>query len=257
MVTENLNKKLNLRARNMSLVKNSTKNSSNSNKPTIVVMTRWHAIYRCKSRLSKEIGAHKAAKIQEQLTQHTVNVAKEIQKEGIADIKVALDGIGLKAAKRWANLNEIKAVSTQGSGNLGTKMKRQLLKTLADKTISQKRISNPILLIGTDLPTISTFDLRQALEILNHKDLVLGPSTDGGYWLIGLSNKLLNPLTSWPFSGISWGTNKVLKETIQLAFINKIDYHLLQIKNDIDNLIDLSPWLDQKKFLLSAQSYQL
>ncbi len=45
------------------------------NKSIIVLMTRWHSIYRCKSRLAKEIGALKAAKIQEKLTQHTINVA--------------------------------------------------------------------------------------------------------------------------------------------------------------------------------------
>ena len=52
----------------MDLVKTKTakqKNLKKINKPTIVLMTRWHAIYRCKSRLSKDIGALKAAKIQE------------------------------------------------------------------------------------------------------------------------------------------------------------------------------------------------
>ena len=87
--------------------------------------------------------------------------------------------------------------------------------------------------------------------------MVLGPSNDGGYWLIGLSNKLLNPLCAWPFSGISWGSDKVLKETRRLASLNHIDYQLLQTKNDLDNIMDLSPWLDHKKFRLSASSYQL
>ena len=69
----------------------------------------------------------------------------------------------------------------------------------------------------------------EAIEILVHKEMVLGPSTDGGYWLIGLSKKLLNPVCIWPFSGIKWGTNKVLKQTIQLAKQNKINYQLLRI----------------------------
>jgi hypothetical protein len=47
------------------------------------------------------------------------------QKEGLADIKVAIDGIGIKAAKKWAVSNEIKTVEVQGPGNLGTKMTRQ------------------------------------------------------------------------------------------------------------------------------------
>ena len=105
------------------------KKSKENYKPIIVLMTRWHSIYRCKSRLSKEIGAHKAAKIQEKLTRHTIKVAKEIQKDGLADIKVAIDGIGINAAKKWAKTNKIKTVVTQGPGNLGTKMKRQFLNT--------------------------------------------------------------------------------------------------------------------------------
>ena len=226
------------------------------NKPIIVLMTRWHSIYRCKSRLAKEIGALKAAKIQEKLTQHTINVAQEIQKEGLAEIRVAIDGIGIKAARRWAVKNKIQTIATQGPGNLGTKMKRQFLKAHAEKNTSDQ-ITNSILLIGTDLPSLSHCDLIKAIQILNHKEMVLGPSTDGGYWLIGLSNKLLSPLFLWPFSGINWGTDEVLEKTIKLATLNNIDFQLLQTKNDLDNIRDLSPWIDYKSFQLLASSYQL
>ena len=219
-------------------------------------MTRWHAVFRCKSRLSREVGAIQAAKIQERLTNHTIKVVQELQEEGLADVKVAIDGIGLKAAKRWAISKKIKTVVTQGHGNLGIRMKRQFFKTNREKTIFHQT-PNPILLIGTDLPTISTTDLIRAIQILNQKDMVLGPSADGGYWLLGLSNKLLNPLCAWPFSGIKWGTDQVLQKTARLASSNKIDYQLLQTKNDVDNIIDLSPWLDYKSFQLSASSYQL
>ncbi len=236
--------------------KENTKKFYLNSQPTIVLMTKWHAIFRCKSRLANDIGAFKAAKIQKRLTNHTINVLKKIQKAGLADIKVAIDGIGIKSAKRWAVLNKIKKVGIQGAGNLGTKMKRQFLKTHYEKNLSHQ-IRNPILIIGSDLPSISHSELMQAIQILNHKEMVLGPSSDGGYWLIGLSKKLLNPLCSWPFSGISWGSDKVLQETTRLASLNQIDYQLLQTKNDLDNIIDLSPWLDHKKFQLSVSSYQL
>ena len=219
-------------------------------------MTRWPAAYRCKSRLSKDIGAFKAAKIQEKLTNHTIKVAEEIQKKGFADIKVAIDGIGVKAAKKWALINKIETISLQGPGNLGTKMKRQFLKTNSEKACSHLD-RNHILLIGTDLPSISHFELNQAINILNYKQMVLGPSNDGGYWLIGLQNKLLNPLFSWPFSGISWGSDEVLQKTIRLASLNNINYQLLQSQNDLDNISDLSPWLNYKSFRISASSYQL
>ena len=240
----------------MAQVIRKTKGLKKNHNPTIVLMTRWHATYRCKSRLSKEIGAFQASKVQEKLTSHTIKVAKEIQKEGLADIKVAIDGIGIKAAKRWARLNKIKNITIQGPGNLGIKMKRQFIKTHTEKNISYK-ISSPIILIGTDLPSISNLDLKQAIEILNNKEMVLGPSSDGGYWLIGLSNKLLPPLCVSLFSGISWGTDQVLKQTIRLASLNQISFQLLQTKNDVDKIIDLLPWLDYKSFQLSASSYQL
>ncbi len=243
----------------MKVVKSKTANTktfNKNNKATLIMMTRWHAIHRCKSRLSKDIGAFKAATLQERLTNHTINVLKAIHKEGHADIKVAIDGIGIKAAKRWAKSKKINTIVLQGSGNLGTKMKRQFLKSHSEKTPCRK-ILNPILIIGTDCPSISHYELIQAMEILKHKEMVLGPSSDGGYWLIGLSNKLLNPLCSWPFSGISWGTDKVLQTTIRLASLNQINYQLLQTKNDLDNIKDLSLWLDYKSFQLSPSSYQL
>ncbi len=243
----------------MELVTNKEKkilNSLKDKKATIVLMTRWHGINRCKSRLSKDLGVIKAAKIQEQLTLHTIEVAKRVQKENLAEVKIAIDGIGLTAARRWASVNGIERIVTQGAGNLGTKMKKQFLKTHAEKYTSCK-FSNSIIIIGTDLPSISHLDLTQAIEILHHKEMVLGPSTDGGYWLIGLSKKLLNPLCLWPFSGIRWGTDQVFSKTIELASLNQVDYQLLQKKNDLDSLIDLSPWLDYKKFQVSVSSFQL
>ena len=159
--------------------KNSNTKELLNNNTTIVLMTRWHSIYRCKSRLSKEIGALKAAKIQEKLTNNTIKVVQKIQKEGLADIKVAIDGIGIQAAKKWALRHKIQKVAIQGPGNLGTKMKRQFLETHSRKNLSHQ-IRNPILLIGTDLPSISHFELIQAIQILNKKEMVLGPSSDGG-----------------------------------------------------------------------------
>jgi len=131
----------------------------------------------------------------------------------------------------------------QGAGNLGTKMRRQFLETKLCTTCSNQSKA-PIIIIGSDLPTLTTLDLIQAVEILIDKEMVLGPSSDGGYWLIGLSTKLLNPVCIWPFSGIKWGTDKVLKQTTQLANQYKINYQLIREQNDVDNLKDLSPWIN-------------
>lgn len=240
------------RTRKMGLIKFKapiTRSKQRTYKPIIIVMTRWHGINRCKRRLSKEIGSIQSAKIQEILTRNTIAVANEVQRKGIAEIKLAVDGIGIKAAKRWGEFNNIPRISMQRAGSLGTKMRRQFLETKLCSTCSNK-VKAPIIIIGSDLPTLTTLDLIQAVEILVHKEMVLGPSSDGGYWLIGLSKKLLNPVCIWPFSGIKWGTNKVLKQTTQLATQNKISYQLTREQNDVDSLKDLSPWINHRKFQL-------
>ena len=89
---------------------NELKRSKKNIKPTIILMTKWPAINRCKTRLSKEIGAFQAAKIQSKLTNHTILVAKQIQDEGLAELKIAINGISLKAAKKWARINKIKNI---------------------------------------------------------------------------------------------------------------------------------------------------
>ena len=71
---------------------------------------------------------------------------------------------------------------------------------MQSKNLKQSSQRRTAIFIGTDLPSISHLDLIQALEILQQKEMVIGPSTDGGYWLIGLSKKLLEPLCTWPFS---------------------------------------------------------
>ena len=97
------------------------KEFNKNQKPIIVLMTRWHSIYRCKSRLSNEIGALQAAKIQQKLTNHTIKVALEIQKESLADVKIAIDGIGIQAAKNGHSEIKSKRLRLKGLEILGQK----------------------------------------------------------------------------------------------------------------------------------------
>lgn len=64
-------------------------------------------------------------------------------------------------------------------------------------------------LLGTDIPSLPTEHVRLAFRLLREKDLVLGPSADGGYYLIGLTR-------SFPeiFRDIDWSTQRVLTQTL-------------------------------------------
>lgn len=85
--------------------------------------------------------------------------------------------------------------------DLGQRMYRALHQQL------QQGVKRAIL-IGTDIPSLPAQHITQAFELLKHKDVVLGPSTDGGYYLVGLSR-------SCPeiFQNINWSTPTVLSET--------------------------------------------
>ena len=199
-------------------------------------MAKWHGFGRCKTRLSKDIGKINSAKVQSVMTKHTISVAKSIQKNKFIDISIAISGLGQKSCKRWSKELGIKKFNLQGKGCLGEKMKRQII--INKKFCTQHKIKN-IIFIGTDLPDLCHQDLLKTLRELKQNDLILGPSNDGGYWLIGLSEKIISTHLYSPFINIKWGTNNVLQNTIDNFAPLKFKYKFLDIKNDIDTIIDI------------------
>lgn len=90
-----------------------------------------------------------------------------------------------------------------------------------------------VVLIGTDCPTLKSQHLLQAFEALNHSDLVVGPATDGGYYLIGMKGK-----AAYLFEGIAWSTSQVLSQTLHVASQQGLIVTLLPELGDIDNQED-------------------
>ena len=199
-------------------------------------MTKWHGFGRCKTRLSKDIGKSNSAKIQSVITKHTISVAKSLQKTKLIDISIAISGLGEKNCRRWSKQLGIKRFNLQGKGCLGEKMKRQII--INKKFCTQNKIKN-IIFIGTDLPDLCHQDLLNTQRKLQQNDLILGPSNDGGYWLIGLSAKIILNHTYLPFINIKWGTENVLQNTIDNFAFTKLKYKFLEKKIDIDTINDI------------------
>ena len=199
-------------------------------------MVKWHGYGRCKTRLSKDIGKINSANIQKKMTDHTVSVAKFLEEKGLIDISLAIFGVGFKKSKRWSNELGIKKFNLQGSGCLGEKMKRQIL--INQKLSFDKNIKN-IIIIGTDLPDLCHIDLLDTITKLKVNDLILGPSNDGGYWLIAFSERLLSKNLYLPFINIKWSGEDVLQETINNFSSIKLKYEFLKRKTDIDTIIDI------------------
>ncbi len=103
--------------------------------------------------------------------------------------------------------------------------------------------SHHVIGIGTDVPTLSTSLLHQADNNLEDHDLVLGPAADGGYYLIGL--KVFQPEL---FTHIDWGTEHVLRQTLQIAAKLELRIATLPRLNDIDRPEDLHFIKDDPRF---------
>ena len=198
-------------------------------------MAKWHAYGRCKNRLSKDIGKINSSNVQRKMTEHTVSVAKFLEKKGLIDISLAISGLGLKKSKRWSNELGIKNFNLQGRGCLGEKMRRQIL---INKKLSFTKPRN-IIFIGTDLPDFCHIDLLDTIEKLKKNDLIIGPSNDGGYWLIAFSKSLLSTDLYLPFINIKWGREKVLEQTINNLSSMKLKLDFLHRKIDIDTIMDI------------------
>ena len=199
-------------------------------------MAKWHGFGRCKTRLSKDIGKSNSTKVQSAMTKHTISVAKSLQKMKLIDISIAISGLGRKNCSRWSKELGINKFNLQGKGSLGEKMKRQII--MNKKFCTQNKLKN-IIFIGTDLPDLCHLDLLNTVRELKHNDLILGPSNDGGYWIMGLSENIISKHLDLPFINIRWSTENVLNNTINNFASTKLKYKLLNKKIDIDTVFDI------------------
>lgn len=93
--------------------------------------------------------------------------------------------------------------------------------------------ANQVVVIGTDSPTLPVALIEAAFEALNAADVVLGPATDGGYYLLGCAGQV-PPV----FAGIRWGEPTVLAETVMRLSEPRWRLKILPVWSDVDTLND-------------------
>lgn len=91
-----------------------------------------------------------------------------------------------------------------------------------------------VVAIGADSPTLPPVYIKRSFELLTRADLVLGPSVDGGYYLIGM--KVPHPEL---FQGVAMGTERVLSQTLERARRANPRISLLPRWYDVDTWDDL------------------
>ena len=97
------------------------------------------------------------------------------------------------------------------------------------------RGARAVALVGSDLPDLDARAVAEAFAVLDRDPdaVVLGPSADGGYYLLAATR--LPPL----FDGIEWGTDRVLAATLARASECGLAVRLLHVAADVDTPADL------------------
>ncbi len=101
-----------------------------------------------------------------------------------------------------------------------------------------------VTLVGSDVPDIPGQIFEQALDSLRTNDAVLGPSDDGGYYLIGFTKKSFLPKT---FHGINWSTGSVFSETLSILEAASLSVRLLPRWRDVDSPDDLKSLFERNR----------
>jgi rSAM/selenodomain-associated transferase 1 len=120
----------------------------------------------------------------------------------------------------------------QSEGDLGQKMQR---------VFDRVNRPGPLIIAGSDVPNIGRAQVADAFRALGDADAVIGPSGDGGYWLIGLRRR---PHVPRPFSGVRWSSEHTFADTLRnlgsrdLAFATPLD--------DVDDVHDLARWRSER-----------
>ncbi len=188
------------------------------NNNLIIVFVRTPELGKVKTRLAKTIGDQAALTIYKLLLKHTATVLHELSFD-----KVVYYSEKIENNDFWeASLFEKKL---QKGADLGERM-QQAFETAFDRGYKK------VLIIGSDLFELTSTLIISALEALETYDISIGPSLDGGYYLLGM--KELHPAV---FKNKKWGTHSVLKNTLQ--DLKQQNVKLLEALNDIDTFEDL------------------
>lgn len=105
---------------------------------------------------------------------------------------------------------------------------------------------NTLITIGNDTPHLTSKHILKTVEKLQKHSIVLGPSTDGGFYLMGLKKSQFNKET---FLKLPWQTSKLNRSISKLKASKKINISYLEVLTDIDEVSDIKLVLDSYKTL--------
>ena len=189
----------------------------------ILIFAKRPLLGRCKTRLAQGVGDANALLIYQALLDHTLAAVRETpyRKVLMADPpEHAADG------PQWAP--SMDAYFAQAQGDLGERMASAVAAAFG-------RGAKKIILIGCDCPQISKDSVISTFNELDRTDVVLGPTVDGGYYLLGLKENHASL-----FQDVPWSTGVVLEKTLNILKFQTLSYISLNAFSDAGTLEDFT-----------------
>ncbi|MEK8022466.1 MAG: TIGR04282 family arsenosugar biosynthesis glycosyltransferase [Candidatus Hydrogenedentota bacterium] len=190
----------------------------------VMLFTRYPVPGATKTRLIPTLGAEGAAQLHRELTER---IATCMQSPVLSDIsmEVCYTGGSRDEMEEW--LGPRFTYRAQCEGDLGDRLRD----AFSAAFLEGHRVA---IAIGSDVPGITPKIFRHAVDRLKFLDAIIGPASDGGYYLIGM-NRFLPEL----FDEIAWGTETVFKETMSRVSSSSLTHEVLEELSDVDRPEDL------------------
>jgi hypothetical protein len=194
----------------------------------LLVFSRYPVAGRTKTRLIPALGAEGAATLHREMAAWTVRTARRMALDRYTDLEIQYTGGDEPAMAAW--LGPDLRYCEQSDGDLGARLHDAFARAF---DTGMKRVVT----IGTDCPGLRVETIRKAFALLRTLDVVLGPTDDGGYYLIGLRTA-----TASLFGDVDWGADSVFSTTLERANQLGLSVGLLPTMRDVDTTDDLSVW---------------
>jgi len=183
----------------------------------LIIFVKNRKLGTVKTRIAKTIGDIGAFEVYSELLKITEKETKALPFDKHIYFANSVEDV------QWPN--DYKTI--QSGSNLGEKMYNAFKDGFK---LGYKKV----VLIGSDLPTISASIIENGIQALDSNDVVFGPAEDGGYYLVGL-----NKPNEYIFENKPWSKPNLLETTLTELKASNCSYHLLKTLNDIDTYEDL------------------
>lgn len=190
----------------------------------VLVFVRAPRLGQVKTRLARTLGEPAALALYRGFVADLLETLRQCGRPLIACCTPAA---ACDAVAAW--MAPLSAVYPQTGADLGERMAGAFGRAFGDGF-------RRVLLVGSDLPDLPAAVFETAFAALADRPAVIGPTLDGGYYLIGFRRENFLPAV---FESVRWGTARVLAETLAAFRRHGLGVHQLSVWRDIDDLEDL------------------